>query len=87
MSIPTIVTEYPHKRNEKVTIRAYFCNKKKNERTTKTTDCLYVLATGGTDIETARPLAYGTALVLIVLVLISNIAVSILRKARKNKQI
>lgn len=33
---------------------------------------LYVIATSGTDIEAARPIAYGTALVLIVIVLIIN---------------
>ncbi|MFA4852266.1 MAG: phosphate ABC transporter permease PstA [Bacteroidales bacterium] len=40
---------------------------------------LYVLATSGTDIETARPIAYGTALVLIAIVLIINILANVLR--------
>lgn len=40
---------------------------------------LYVLATSGTDINTARPIAYGTALVLIIIVLIINITANILR--------
>lgn len=40
---------------------------------------LYVLATSGTDIEKARPLAYGTALVLIIIVLIINILAGLLR--------
>jgi len=40
---------------------------------------LYVLATSGTDIETARPIAYGTALVLIAIVLIINIIANVLR--------
>ncbi len=34
---------------------------------------LYVLVTSGTDLEATRPMAYGTALVLIVLVLIVNL--------------
>jgi len=41
---------------------------------------LYVISTSGTDIETSRPLAYGTALVLILIVLIANIIASALRK-------
>ena len=40
---------------------------------------LYVLATSGTDIETARPIAYGTALVLIAIVLIMNILANVFR--------
>jgi phosphate transport system permease protein len=34
---------------------------------------LYVIATSGTDIEAARPLAYGTALVLVLIVLAMNL--------------
>lgn len=34
---------------------------------------LYVLATSGTDVEASRPMAYGTALVLILIVLIINL--------------
>ena len=46
---------------------------------------MYVLATAGTDIEKTRPLQYGTALVLIFLVLGMNMAAIILRdKLRKN---
>lgn len=41
---------------------------------------LYVVATSGTDIEASRPIAYGTALVLIVIVLIMNILANILRR-------
>jgi len=41
---------------------------------------LYVIATSGTDIEAARPIAYGTALVLIILVLLMNILANILRR-------
>ena len=48
---------------------------------------LYVIATSGTDIEKSRPIAYGTALVLIFIVLASNIFAGILRAwfIRKNK--
>ena len=41
---------------------------------------LYVIATSGTDIEAARPIAYGTALVLIFIVLLMNVSASILRR-------
>jgi phosphate transport system permease protein len=41
---------------------------------------LYVITTSGTDIEESRPMAYGTALVLIFIVLMINIAASSLRK-------
>lgn len=41
---------------------------------------LYVLATSGTDINAARPVAYGTALVLIMIVLIINILAGVLRR-------
>ncbi|GAB1415520.1 phosphate ABC transporter permease PstA [Paludibacter sp.] len=48
---------------------------------------LYVLATNGTDLEASRPMAYGTALVLIVIVLIVNLLASFLRrKLEKNKK-
>lgn len=40
---------------------------------------LYVLATSGTDIEASRPLAYGTALVLILIVLFINLLASLFR--------
>lgn len=40
---------------------------------------LYVLATSGTDIEAARPMAYGTALVLILIVLLINLLANGLR--------
>jgi phosphate transport system permease protein len=46
---------------------------------------LYVLSTSGTDIEAARPMAYGTALVLIVMVLIINILASTLRNVFNKK--
>ncbi len=41
---------------------------------------LYVIATSGTDLEATRPIAYGTALVLITIVLIINLLASLLRK-------
>lgn len=48
---------------------------------------LYVLATSGTDLEASRPMAYGTALVLILIVLIMNLFASLLRKrlSKNNK--
>lgn len=47
---------------------------------------LYVLVTSGTDIEAARPMAYGTALVLIVIVLLMNTLAGIIKKRfEKNK--
>ena len=41
---------------------------------------LYVIATSGTDIEASRPIAYGTALVLIGIVLLMNMLATILRR-------
>lgn len=41
---------------------------------------LYVIATSGTDIEASRPIAYGTALVLIAIVLLMNLLASALRR-------
>jgi phosphate transport system permease protein len=41
---------------------------------------LYVLTTSGTNIEESRPMAYGTALILILIILIINLAASTLRK-------
>ena len=41
---------------------------------------LYVIATSGTDIEAARPIAYGTALVLIIIVLLMNVSANVLRR-------
>ncbi|OLN26198.1 Phosphate transport system permease protein PstA [Desulfovibrio sp. DV] len=46
---------------------------------------IYVLATAGTDIDKTRPLQYGTALVLIVLVLGMNLG-AILYRAKLQKQ-
>jgi len=40
---------------------------------------LYVMTTSGTNIEESRPMAYGTALVLILIVLFLNIIANILR--------
>jgi phosphate transport system permease protein len=41
---------------------------------------LYVIATSGTDIEAARPIAYGTALVLIAIVLMMNLLAAFIRR-------
>ncbi|MDR2499300.1 MAG: phosphate ABC transporter permease PstA [Tannerellaceae bacterium] len=41
---------------------------------------LYVVATSGTDIEASRPIAYGTALTLIVIVLLMNLLAGLLRR-------
>jgi phosphate transport system permease protein len=41
---------------------------------------LYVISTSGTNIEQSRPIAYGTALVLIIIVLIANLLANGLRK-------
>ncbi|MFI5149031.1 MAG: phosphate ABC transporter permease PstA [Bacteroidia bacterium] len=46
---------------------------------------LYVISTSGTNIEASRGIAYGTALVLIMLVLISNLLANALRKYFGNK--
>lgn len=46
---------------------------------------LYVIATSGTDIEASRPIAYGTALVLITIVLLMNLLASALRRYFGNK--
>lgn len=49
---------------------------------------LYVVATSGTDIEASRPIAYGTALILIAIVLIINLMATFLRLKleKRNKQ-
>jgi len=46
---------------------------------------LYVLATSGTNMEASRPMAYGTALVLVSIVLIINVAASLLRRRIQKK--
>lgn len=46
---------------------------------------LYVLATSGTDLEASRPMAYGTALVLIVIVLVFNLSATLLRQGLNKK--
>jgi phosphate transport system permease protein len=46
---------------------------------------LYVLTTSGTNMEESRPMAYGTALVLILIVLLINVAASMLRKYLSKK--
>src|SRR5690554_1108817 len=48
---------------------------------------LYVIVTSGTDLEASRPIAYGTALVLIAIVLVMNLLAGFIRNRfnRKNK--
>ncbi len=46
---------------------------------------LYVISTSGTDIEASRGIAYGTALVLIFIVLLVNILATVLRNYFSNK--
>lgn len=46
---------------------------------------LYVVATSGTDIDAQIPIAYGTAFVLIVIVLIMNLAANAIRKHYEKK--
>jgi len=46
---------------------------------------IYVLATAGTNIEATRPLQYGTALVLILLILSMNLAAIIIRSKMRKK--
>ncbi len=46
---------------------------------------IYVLATSGTNIEATRPLQYGTALVLLVLVLAMSAAAIIIRERRRSR--
>ncbi|MDR0545044.1 MAG: phosphate ABC transporter permease PstA [Odoribacteraceae bacterium] len=49
---------------------------------------LYVIATSGTDIEASRPMAYGTALVLVIIVLAMNLLATATRLhlGKKTKQ-
>lgn len=46
---------------------------------------LYVLATSGTDLEASRPMAYGTALVLILIVLSMNLLAGFIRRKLERK--
>ncbi len=46
---------------------------------------LYVLTTSGTDLEKTRPMAYGTALVLIIIVLLVNLLANSARRYFNNK--
>lgn len=46
---------------------------------------LYVLATSGTNIDKARPMAYGTALILILIVLICNLLANVIRRIHSQK--
>ena len=46
---------------------------------------LYVISTSGTDIQASRDMAYGTALVLVMIVLLLNLAANALRRYFGNK--
>lgn len=46
---------------------------------------LYVISTSGTDIQASRDMAYGTALVLVMIVLVLNLAANALRRYFGNK--
>lgn len=46
---------------------------------------LYVLSTSGTDIEKTIPIAYGTALVLLILVIVLNVIATIIRSKLDKK--
>jgi phosphate transport system permease protein len=46
---------------------------------------LYVIATSGTDVEASRPIAFGTALVLIMIVLLMNTLAALIRRKLKIK--
>ncbi len=45
---------------------------------------LYVVATSGTDIDAQMPIAYGTAFVLIIIVLLMNLAAGVIRRHFEN---
>jgi len=65
------------------TVAAYFLPKLPSsifEQTMALPYHLYVISTSGTNIEASRPMAYGTALVLILIVLIANLIANGLRK-------
>ena len=46
---------------------------------------LYVISTSGTDLEASRPIAFGTALVLIVIVLVMNLLATLIRRQLRTK--
>jgi phosphate transport system permease protein len=65
------------------TVAAYFLPKLPSHLTDQVMALpyhLYVLSTSGTNITEARPIAYGTALVLIVIVLLMNLLANALRR-------
>lgn len=65
------------------TVAAYFLPKLPSgifEQTMALPYHLYVISTSGTNIEASRPMAYGTALVLILIVLFVNLIANALRK-------
>ena len=46
---------------------------------------LYVISTSGTNLEASRPIAFGTALVLIIIVLLMNLLATLIRKQLRVK--
>jgi len=65
------------------TVAAYFLPKLPSHLTDQVMALpyhLYVITTSGTNIEEARPIAYGTALVLITIVLLMNLLANALRR-------
>jgi len=65
------------------TVAAYFLPKLPHsvfEQTMALPYHLYVLATSGTNIEESRPMAYGTALLLVAIVFIANLSANALRR-------
>ena len=46
---------------------------------------LYVISTSGTNLEASRPIAFGTALVLIIIVLLMNLLATLIRRQLKIK--
>lgn len=46
---------------------------------------LYVISTSGTDIEAQQPIAYGTALVLVLIILVVNLLAGVLRRYFENR--
>lgn len=70
------------------TVAAYFLPKLPNsifEQAMALPYHLYVLSTSGTDIEKAKPMAYGTALILIAIVLVCNMVAHFIR-SKKSRQ-
>lgn len=70
------------------TVAAYFLPRLPNsifDQTMALPYHLYVLVTSGTNMEEARPMAYGTALVLIAMVLVFNLLANAIRRYYSKK--